>query len=272
MFSPIRAPLPGQKSVTRNKIKEVYYTTHVDNLNSILEVGIQSRNRAIRMNVLDPKHDISDPAVQALREKKAIRSPHDKHVHALHDYVNFYPQPFNAMMAAVRLSRPDLNLCVLRISNTILSIPGTLITNMNAACTDAKMFKPSDWTLTPEEFEAIRSLFFSGSGHQEEELTHAAFKRARQFEVLVLDFVLPRYINGIFVPNEQVKQRIEAITQGTIPVEVNASLFFCDTSYTRQLQLFKPLVNREQDRENIPPTNAFTVMMASKKARTSLTL
>lgn len=257
MFSPYKAPLPGQKSVTRNKIKEVYYTTHVNNLQSILEIGVQSRNRATRLNLLHHENDISNPEVQALREK-SIRSPHDNRTHPLHDYVNFYPQPFNAMMATVIRSQPNINLCVLRINNSILDIPGTLITNMNAACADVKIFKPSDWTLTPEEFEAVRSLSFNGDGIERDEPSYKAFKRARQFEVLVLDFVLPGYINGIFVPNERLKHDIEAITKGRIPVEVNASLFLCDSS-TRQLRLFKPLLKRPI--EDKKPINAFSLMM-----------
>ena len=267
MFSPLKTPLPGKKSVTRNKIKEVYYTTPVDNLESILNIGVQSHNRVCQLKIFNPELDISNPEVQSLRRKKSIRAPDNQSTRPLHDYVNLYPQPFNAMMVAVRLEKPYLNLCVLRISSDILDIPGTLITNMNAACADAKAFKPSDWTLPPAEFEAIRSLSFNNSDTKANESTQKTFKRTRQFEVLVLNFIPSRYINGIFVPNERLKRSIIAITAGTIPVEVNESLFLCDAS-TRQLRLFKPLPKRL--REPAAPTNAFTLMMApGKKSRNS---
>ncbi len=268
MFSPLKAPLPGQKSVTHNKIKEVYYTAPVDNIESILKIGILSHNRAYQLKLLKPELDISNPEVQDLRRKKTIRSPYNQDTRPLHDYVNLYPQPFNAMMVAVRLAKPDLDLCVLRISSDILDISGTLITNMNAACANAKTFKPSDWTLPPSDFEAIRSLFFKTGDIKADESTQKAFKRTRQFEVLVLDFILSRYINGIFVPNERLKQDIIARTGGIIPVEVNKSLFLCDTSI-QQLRLFKPLPKRL--RESVAPTNPFTLMMAasSKKSRNS---
>jgi hypothetical protein len=266
MFSPVKMKnrLSSEKAVDKNKIKEIYYITHADNIPSIMNLGVLSHNRAIQQKVFNPKLDISNPEVQSLRAKKEIHSSSNESPRSLHDYVPLYPQPFNAMMAAVAHSKQNLNLCVLRISSDILNKPGTLMTNINAACHEAKFFKPAEWTLPLEEFEAVRSLSLQGSDSQKDKESLKRYRRARQFEVLVLDFVLPNQINGIFVPNERLKQDLEAKTGGNLPIEVNPSLFLRSQPQPYQhLQLFKPLQKRKNTEH---PHNAFELIMASHPA------
>lgn len=108
--------------MNRTDIAELHCICPIANVASICEKGILSHN-AVR----EIAHvSMALPEVQSRREVVRPRSGR-----TLHDYVNLYFHARNPMMYYRREQHG--NLCVLRISHSVLDIPGTIIADRNAA-------------------------------------------------------------------------------------------------------------------------------------------
>ena len=262
---------PTENAVTKEKLAEVYFLADIDNLPSILKEGVLSRNEIKKKGLYDSKSDISNREVQARREKDIV-SPYDKVKRNLHDYANLYIQPFNAMMAAVAHTDRIKHVCVIRVSKRVLNVPGTLVTNRNAACSSVKFFKPTEWRIPSPEAVAIRSRYITGSAEFLEEPVFTKQKQIRQSEVLVLDRVLPTYIDGIFVPNEALRAEVAELVDTSdhfhIDVIKHPSLFLKPSSSpnrgrcTAKLEPFSIISSKKRSSEAIT-VNAFSMMKRS---------
>lgn len=106
----------------RTDVAELHYICPIANVASICENGILSHN-AVR----EIAHvSLALPEVQSLRETVLLKDGR-----MLHDYVNLYFHARNPMMYYRREQHG--NLSVLRISDIVLDIPGTMIADRNAA-------------------------------------------------------------------------------------------------------------------------------------------
>lgn len=194
----------------RTELAELQFITHIDNLASILEHGILSHNQmAARQHV-----SVAMQAVQDRRSQKVVPGGRP-----LHDYANLYICARNPMMF-VRRGQHE-NLCVLSISATVLDIPGTVITDQNAASNYVR------YAAAPAGLAHVdRALTFARNWtHPGDQIAEWRHKAAKCAEVLVPDSVQPGRILAVYVSGEVGRQRASAAQQ-TKPVQINADLFF----------------------------------------------
>ncbi len=115
--------------MNRSDIKELYFITPIDNLPSIFKYGLLSHNKIKAMRL--GHKSIADDEVQKRRANKVIPGGKGK----LHDYVNLYFNPRNAMM--YKRKNDHGQICVLGVNVMVLDQPNTIITDGNAAAEDA---------------------------------------------------------------------------------------------------------------------------------------
>src|SRR3989338_7320864 len=106
-------------------IQELYFITPIENLNSIMERGLLSHNRIKQLKL---KHrSIANGVIQDRRKDKPVPGGRYK----LHDFVNLYFNPRNAMM----FKRKDIHadICVLGVDADLLGDKNTIVTDGNAS-------------------------------------------------------------------------------------------------------------------------------------------
>ncbi|MCX7090706.1 MAG: DarT ssDNA thymidine ADP-ribosyltransferase family protein [Legionellales bacterium] len=228
--------LQESRTIKSDQIDSLYYIVDTRNLLSILEKGILAHDTAQKTGVYSKQHDISDQGVQRVRRDKNFFSPRSKIKRKLHTYANMYIQPHNAMMVVVQREISREHLCVLRIDGKILRDRQSevVITTKNAACHRARFFAPKDWAPSPFTARALTSSLLSGLPSKKW-AGRAAFqssKQSRQSEVLFPEKIEPGYINGVYVHNDEIKNRVCAMIQSQMPdsytqpdVMVHPSLF-----------------------------------------------
>jgi len=230
-----------------------------------LKNGILSHKRAHRS--CNPT-DISNQDVQLLREKKILRVKPKKKQLSVHQHVNFYIQPHNAMMHNKFTAGQIGNLCVLRVRKEIFKRGDGVLTDRNASANTATFFKAADWKLTNKSAEVISSPYLKGV-MKPRYLDQAEFedrKQIRQSEALFPYEVNQGFISGVFVPNQAAQLRVEVIIRDNkraadIAVLQHPSLFMSlPESYTFRLEEFTPLpelTTAEVEKLNFssPPTS-----------------
>lgn len=96
-----------------SRYNNLYYITHVGNLESILNLGIYSNN-LIKQNGI--KHfDLSDSEVQDIRDNILIGNNIN-----LHDFVNLFFNPRNSMLYRLLDNNDPYDICILEIDITVL--------------------------------------------------------------------------------------------------------------------------------------------------------
>ena len=113
-----------------------------------------------------------------------------------------------------------LDLCLLRISLDVLSLPGVVITDGNAS---------SDYTsfgVYPNMLSRVRwELIFAESWWSQDQFDYWARKRAICAEVLVLHTVQPQYIAGAYANCEDGIVKLRELGFA-LPAMVDEYLFF----------------------------------------------
>ena len=196
--------------MNRTDIQEPHFITYIDNLPSILKLGIISRNKAIRDKV--QFRCIAEPGVQDRRKKKIPGTSKE-----LHDYANLYFDAHNPMLSKRRSENDEI--CVLRISRDVLDLPGVIVTDKNAAreC----WFKPVDQGLSLLDADEIYATFWIDRDDPINEYRRAGIKCA---EILVLDCLNSRYIMGAYTANQIALEAVKQVS--SLEVEINSGLFF----------------------------------------------
>lgn len=202
--------------MNRSCVKELYFITHIDNLKTILELGILCNRRAKKIIY----KSIADPVIQKRRENAVI--PGGKH--KLHDYANLYFNPRNPMM----FKRKDIHqeLVILRIYSGILDKPGVVISDMNAA-SDYVRFYPS-----PDGLKYLnKDLIFTKYWTDPNPIIAYQRKSAICAEVLVPDSVEPKYITGIYVSCQDTYEKlVELLDKSPLSgkISIKPKLFFLE--------------------------------------------
>ena len=110
--------------------EQLYYITHIDNLQSILEKGILSHERIEQLGL--GYTSIYNEDIVSRRKNKS--TPEGK---SLWHYANLYFQPRNPMMYSMMYSvlsaKEKENFVVICVSNKVLHEHGVFITDGNAA-------------------------------------------------------------------------------------------------------------------------------------------
>ncbi len=181
----------------------------IANLKSIMKLGILSHKRAAKVDHVS----VAMPEIQDRRRPKKIPGAGD-----LHDYVNLYFDAHNPMLS----KRRDQNaqICILRVSPSVLDIEGVVISDQNAASSYVRFYNVEPG-LAALDKELLYAEFWVHPDYIEH-IKHSSIKCA---EVLVPDRVPPEKIEGIIVVNETVRQEVLLLTNA-LPVTVESGIFF----------------------------------------------
>jgi hypothetical protein len=151
------------------KLREFQNITLIENIPSILKHGIVSHSEAAKL----PHRSVAFQEVQDKRDAKRVPGGL-----APHEYANVYFHARNPMMS--RRRNEAHRLCVLRVSTEILSIPGTVITDQNAASTYVRFSTPDRLRLM--DLDCVFARNWKHPENQIEEWRHSSAKCA---EVLI---------------------------------------------------------------------------------------
>ena len=193
-------------------IIELHNIMPIANIPSVMEHGILSHNLRRKKNISN--HSVALQGVQELRAKKVVlgASP-------LHDYANLYFHAHNPMLSKVRAYNDEI--CILRISPDILSLPGVILSDQNAVSRYVK-FLPSPEGLKALNFDLIYATNWKHPDDQIAEWQHSSTKCA---EVLVPDCVEPRYVIGAYVYDAQAEKTLKDVGFCG-KIRTNSELFF----------------------------------------------
>ncbi len=192
-----------------SRLDEFQNITLIDTIPSILEHGIVSYVEAEKL----PHRSVALQDVQDKRDAKRVPGGL-----ALHEYANVYFDARNPMMSRRRDEAPEL--CVLRISTEILSIPGAVITDQNAASKYVRFSAPDRLPYINLDYVFARS--WKHPDDQIEEWRHSSAKCA---EALIPERIPVRFLLGAYVVDASAKSRLEACGF-PLPIEIKPDLFF----------------------------------------------
>lgn len=193
--------------LNRGDVEYLSYMTTEANLTSILRHGILSHNRVAALT----HESVADADVQRIRSDKTCGG------RPLHDYVNLYFWPRNAMMYRVKSNE---GLCIIRVSLAVLDLPGVYYSSRNAAVGGATFHEVAGHEFPPLTSEQVYSRYWSSDG-----VSDANIKEVMQAEVLVPDVVEPNRIERIYARSKNQASRISRLCPD-IQVQVDSNLFF----------------------------------------------
>jgi len=261
MFSRLHHPeqtaLPAGTVLHLADIEELHYILPIANLASVMEHGILSHRRVVR---LDFEHD--DVSAAEIQDRRALvtvpRADRAKSPLALHRHVNFYLNAHNAMMYVKRMDHE--NLCVLRIHREILERGDVMLSSRNSSTTSVSFFSPTekDPLYSPRSAHYLTVERTRGYGEDKEE-----GKAIRQAEMLAPYQVDPSYIGGIFVSCENSQRMVQGVLESIdkpLLITVHPSLFFQGRTRYVALERFTPLpplttAERERLNEDLPESS-----------------
>ncbi|MBA6390485.1 DUF4433 domain-containing protein [Colwellia sp. BRX10-3] len=188
----------------------VDHMTHISNLEGILANGLLSHNNPYQ------KVDISNEAVN---RRRSSREPiYNK---SLHDYVPFYFNPRNAMLYRNQQCFSNGLIIVLGFNTKIISTPGAVFTNGNAARSDT-CFSSEKTFLETLNWDKVFSPRWVNYGQHDESI-----KTAMMSELLIHGGVSIDDLEVIFCATNESKQYIEKnMNIANVSVEVCPQLFF----------------------------------------------
>jgi hypothetical protein len=197
--------------VNVSDLKELHYITPVANVPSILNIGILSNREVARKRVNSVS--VALPGVQERRASIVI--PGAK---PLHEYVNLYICARNPMMYLRRSQHEAL--CVLQITPAVLTLPGVVIADGNAAS------GPTAFWQSPSGLSKVdKDTVFAEWWNNPDQFVLWENRRVKCAEVLVPAKVESRFIAGAYVSCAAVES--ELITHAPeIQITVDPHMFF----------------------------------------------
>lgn len=194
----------------REDLPELQFITAIENLGSILERGILCHNRMRKLRHVS----IAMQEVQDRRVHKKVPGGLQ-----LHDYANLYICARNPMMYKRRSAHE--NLSVLAVSADVLDIPGTVVTDQNAATRYVRFAAAPDGLLIVDKDRT----FARNWRHPLDPVEEWRHKARKCAEVLIPQVVSTDYIQAAYVSGSMGKQRVKAVSNA-IEIRVDADLFF----------------------------------------------
>jgi hypothetical protein len=194
----------------RERVRELHYITDARNLGSILAMGLLCHQRAGAV----PHQSVASEEIQERRRLK--RLPNGER---LHSYVNLYFDARNPMMYKL-LQKGLTNLIVICVSPDVLGIPGTILTDGNAAAEVTGFYPSPDGLGNLDE-----NLIYAQSWNDPDYWTKVEKKRVRCAEVLVPELISPAYIRSCYADNSSVRASCRQVA-GSLRIEINRSMYF----------------------------------------------
>lgn len=191
------------------RVTELHCIMPIGNVPSVLARGILSYERTAQLQ----HTSVAMQPVQDRRDQKRV--PQGLR---LHQYANLYFHARNPMLFK-RLNEAS-NLCILRVSLDALSIPGTVITDSNAASDYARFLDPRQWELI--NFDDILSESWTHPDDQRRYFQHKSRKCA---EVLVPNGVPAALVVGARVIDAAAGERLAADAP-LLQITIDPVMFF----------------------------------------------
>ena len=191
------------------RVTELQCIMPMANIASVITHGILSYEEAAKL----PHHSVALQPVQDRRDHKHVPGGL-----RLHQYANLYFHARNPMLHK-RLPEVDA-LCVLRVSTQVLTLPGAVITDQNAASDYVRFLAPAQWSLL--EWNDIFAMDWRHTGDQIAYWRHKSRKCA---EVLVPHKVEASLLTGAYVVDKIAATRLSKLGFN-LPVTVDSVLFF----------------------------------------------
>jgi len=191
------------------EFEQLFYITHIHNLESILEKGILSHSQAKSI----PHMRIDMIEVQDRRKTKYVPNGG-----MLHDYANLLFSARGPMLYKRKDEHKDI--CVLRIKKEVLDIHGVVITTGNAASEYVAFYPPA---IGIKKLD--RGKIFAKDWTDPDEIIAAKKRVAKCAEVLVPHYVPPSLIIGAYVSSKE--GEVELTRQfPNLKIELNLRVFF----------------------------------------------
>lgn len=200
--------------------EELYYISHINNLQSILKNGILSHEGIARLGL--KYTPIYDKNVVSIRKDKSTPAKL-----SLWHYANLYFQPRNPMMYSVVHANQKENLVVISASKKVLYEPGAFITDGNAANAPTQFYSPAEGLkVLGRQWSIIRNEWWNKEDGS---------KRKIMSECLVPNRVKSDHINSLYVVSGVVANRVKLITGERHVSVVPEPNFFFQQNITTQV-------------------------------------
>jgi hypothetical protein len=194
------------------RARGLYYITHIDNIPSILKLGILSHERVEAEHVqFTPIYD-----AQIIANRRGRQTPDGR---SLWSFANLYFQPRNAMLYRVLCEKPINDIVFLAVRPDILSRTDIFISTGNAAHSASDILPATEGQrIIPQiRKDAEKEYWTEADGS----------KRKMMAECLVPDMIPPELIQAIYVASHDAVAKIKAMLQQLkLPVIPELKMFF----------------------------------------------
>lgn len=194
------------------KLVYAYRLTHIENIPHILQAGLVHSDSPKASSKYVP---IGDNAIIQIRHNGLYKG------YRLSDYIPFYFGPRSRMLYVIqngfngvtKVAPEDIVYCVLKIEVVIEQGWDCIFTDGHAVTEITQFYTKKDLPNLNNiiKIEDVYAKYWSDENDLD-------LSRRRQAELLIKDEILPQYIAGYFVYNEEAEQRLVnlGITQGQI--------------------------------------------------------
>ena len=194
------------------KIKQLFYITHIDNVASILKHGVMSHKTIEESKI--PFTKIYDASIVSSRQHR--KTPDGK---SLWEYANIYLQARNPMLYRVLCEKNASDIVVFGIDRTIMTTPCSFFSAGNAASMLSEIVPIRE---SGKAFKVVKNDIESQWWKDED-----GSKRKIMAECLIPNLIPPDHIRTIYVSNNTNADKVKAITTGLkIDVIPEPKLFF----------------------------------------------
>ena len=199
-YSNNREILAQRKKLNPQNLRKIpfrglFYITHIDNIKSILELGILSHNLAHQSNIVNT--DISNQMVNARRNRFDSELGGN-----IHDFAPLYFNHKNPMLYTLCKNSDKNNLVLLKVNPHILLVENVAFSDGNASSRSTSFYKDIN------DFNELNWTLINKGSWYNYEFGIQEGRRLMCSEVLVKEKIPSYYIDEIFVYSEQTLEKI----------------------------------------------------------------
>lgn len=193
--------------INQFKIESIFHMTHINNLGTLLNHGIMSRNMAINKNF--HKNDIADPEVLIHGAEKYVFE------RVIFDYARFYFNPTNPMLFR-RLNLQD-KIVIIEIDKNVLIESNVVFSDGNASSKSTKFYSNLN-ELSKLPWNVIKARYWNDFEDR---------KRKVCSEALIYPIVPAKFINKIHCQNKETMNKVIKLQpNSSIKIEVSTKYYF----------------------------------------------
>ena len=203
------------QDLTKIPFGGLFYITHIDNIKSILKLGILSHNLAHQNGFVNT--DISNQSVNARRDRFELELGG-----TIHDFTPLYFKHKNPMLYTLCKNRDRDTLVLLKINPHILLAKNVAFSDGNASVKSTSFYKDIN------DFNKLNWTLINKGSWYNYEFGIQEGRRLMCSEVLAKEKIPSYYIDEIFVYSEQTLEKILPLFPNHLGINssVNKSLYF----------------------------------------------